>query len=219
MIVELHYAIWRLGEPNFPAAIDRLLDQLWDGADWYELRREDLDHEQVDYDCQRTRGPVLLDSQKLLKILAFMGDPRDPEIGLSGPEDPVFILAGHWRAALAPMRREPLISANAPSATVQSLLEPVLFREYDSAKQAAQCRADATGMDHGLHLIEVGKGADWTAWDNSKMPPSLRGLWSVFTLPARQFRSCSELRCEVVSCSDLFRCPPGHGPGVAECLG
>lgn len=79
-----------------------------------------------------------------------------------------------------------------------------LFGDYESAKRAAVWRAETTGLDHGVELIG-------TRWDGNKASAHLKH-WVVYALPARRDRCDNELRCEVVSCSDLSRCHPGHGP-------
>jgi hypothetical protein len=65
---------------------------------------------------------------------------------------------------------------------------------YTLARQEAQRLADKTGFDYGVE--------------------SLGGSYRFFRLPKRKFRQGYELRCEVVSCTDLLRCAPGHGPVV-----
>lgn len=63
---------------------------------------------------------------------------------------------------------------------------------YAEAKARAQTQADATGYDHGVELL----GGEYRAW----------------MLPQKRNRYGHELRCEVVYCTDLQRCQPGHGP-------
>ena len=65
---------------------------------------------------------------------------------------------------------------------------------YAAAKADAQARADATGFDHSLE------------WQGGF------GGWAVGMLPARKNRRGFELRCEVVMCTYLSKCQPGHGP-------
>lgn len=64
---------------------------------------------------------------------------------------------------------------------------------YAEAKRRARAAANETGFDHGLTRSAFG--------------------WSFMMLPRRENRFGHELRCEVVSCDDLARCRPGHGPG------
>lgn len=71
--------------------------------------------------------------------------------------------------------------------------------QYKAARDAAQTLADRDGFDRGL---------EWNA---------VIGEWHTFILPQRDNRCGFELRCEVVSCSDLARCRPGHGPGPLAC--
>lgn len=68
---------------------------------------------------------------------------------------------------------------------------PVTHRE---ARQEAQRRADATGFDHGV-------------WG-----PDAFGGYSFRALPRRENRFGHELLCEVVMCTKLEDCKPGHGP-------
>ena len=68
---------------------------------------------------------------------------------------------------------------------------------YPVARADAQRRADATGIDHGIEANDV------------------FGHWHVFMLPRRESRTGFELTCEVVMCSDLDRCQPGHGPRLS----
>lgn len=65
---------------------------------------------------------------------------------------------------------------------------------YDQAKREAQARADETGFDYGVAKNAFG--------------------FSCFMLPQKQNRYGHELRCEVVSCTILAKCQPGHGPGL-----
>lgn len=66
--------------------------------------------------------------------------------------------------------------------------------DYATAKREAQARADETGMDYGVEKL----GSEHR----------------YFGLPRRENRFGFELRCEVVSCTRLERCVPGHGPVV-----
>lgn len=65
---------------------------------------------------------------------------------------------------------------------------------YTSAKATAQGKADSTGYDHGIE------------------PNNLFKHWHVFMLPQRRNRTGHELQCEVVMCTSLATCQPGHGP-------
>lgn len=67
---------------------------------------------------------------------------------------------------------------------------------YPAAKAAAQARADATGMDVGLEWLGTYSG--WVA----------RGL------PCKGSRFGSDRLVECVSCSDITKCFPGHGPSA-----
>ena len=64
---------------------------------------------------------------------------------------------------------------------------------YDEAKREAQAKADASGFDHGVKVLANGVAYCWT-------------------LPVHRFRFGAEDECEVVHCTDLSRCRPGHGP-------
>ncbi len=66
--------------------------------------------------------------------------------------------------------------------------------KYTKVKTEAQTMANEYGFDFGLE------------WNNC-----LKDYRS-FMLPQRQNRRGYELRCEVVMCSDLSKCKPGHGP-------
>lgn len=65
--------------------------------------------------------------------------------------------------------------------------------KYECAKRDAQARADTTGFDYGIEANDVFKE------------------WVTFMLPRRENRRGHELRCEVVSPSNLNVCQPGHG--------
>jgi hypothetical protein len=70
----------------------------------------------------------------------------------------------------------------------------VTTRDYAAVRAAAQEQANATGFDVGLERS------------------ARTGEYTARLLPARQNRYGHELWCEVVSCEDLARCQPGHGP-------
>lgn len=65
---------------------------------------------------------------------------------------------------------------------------------YEEARTQAQARADETGYDQ--QLLQGGLSGEWF----------FRGL------PAQHHRTGHELFAEVVMCSVLSRCQPGHGP-------
>jgi hypothetical protein len=67
---------------------------------------------------------------------------------------------------------------------------------YRIARAEAQAKANEFGYDYGI------EGND------------LFRSWHVFMLPGKGSRFGHELRCEVVSCMQLDRCKPGHGPGA-----
>lgn len=72
------------------------------------------------------------------------------------------------------------------------------MKSYAEARAAAQAATDADGMDRGIERMPgYGPGQEY---------------WHVFLLPERHNRCGHELRCEVVMCWDLKKCPPGHGP-------
>lgn len=71
---------------------------------------------------------------------------------------------------------------------------PEFDSKYSVAKAEAQAKADASGRDHGLEINDLFKS------------------FMVRALPNRENRYGHELRCEVVSCSDLSKIPAGHGP-------
>jgi hypothetical protein len=64
---------------------------------------------------------------------------------------------------------------------------------YREAKSQAQSAADLDGFDRGLEVNELFKSIN------------------MFMLPRRENRYGHELRCEVVSCSDIQKTQPGHG--------
>lgn len=65
--------------------------------------------------------------------------------------------------------------------------------KYFETLKAAQADADRTGADYGLEYNRYSG-------------------YRYFRLPAKTYRAGHELRCQVVTCSDLDRCLPGHGP-------
>lgn len=65
---------------------------------------------------------------------------------------------------------------------------------YEEVKKDAQERANATGYDIGVE--------------------KLGGSYRSFMLPQKKNRFGHELRCEVVFCTDLSKCKPGHGPNA-----
>jgi hypothetical protein len=67
------------------------------------------------------------------------------------------------------------------------------MKDYNSARSAAQVKANATGFDYGLSRDYFGD-------------------WQIRMLPQRRNRQGHELSCEVVSCEVIDRCRPGHGP-------
>jgi hypothetical protein len=67
-------------------------------------------------------------------------------------------------------------------------------RKYQSTREQAQNKANETGMDQGIEANDF-----WKEFIS-------------FSLPAKQYRSGHELRCEVVSCEDVARIMKGHGP-------
>lgn len=69
---------------------------------------------------------------------------------------------------------------------------------YRGARAGAQELADRDGFDIGI-------------WPNE-----IFRCWTTQTLPRRENRFGHEARCEVVSCSVLARCQPGHGPTRAH---
>ena len=65
---------------------------------------------------------------------------------------------------------------------------------YLGARALMQAAANADGFDRGIEANDVMR------------------IWTTFMLPRRENRRGFELRCEVVSCEDLAKCQPGHGP-------
>lgn len=65
---------------------------------------------------------------------------------------------------------------------------------YVVKRAEAQALANQHGYDVGLQVNELFK------------------YWSTHALPRRENRAGWELQCEVVSCENLDRCQPGHGP-------
>ncbi len=75
-----------------------------------------------------------------------------------------------------------------------------MYHAYEEARVQAQFEADRDGFDRGI--------------DSSVMysQPDDRRYYRVFLLPRRENRAGYELLCEVVSCSFVEKCQPGHGP-------
>ncbi len=71
---------------------------------------------------------------------------------------------------------------------------PAGIDAYVKARAHAQVAANGDGIDRGLEANDLFK------------------QWHTFMLPQRKNRYGHELRCEVVSCENLDRCQPGHGP-------
>jgi hypothetical protein len=71
---------------------------------------------------------------------------------------------------------------------------PAGREKYTTARADAQKQANALGYDFGLERNDLFK------------------TFHAFMLPRRENRYGHELRCEVVSCENLDRCQPGHGP-------
>lgn len=67
---------------------------------------------------------------------------------------------------------------------------------YRTARAEAQRAANADGCDRGVERNDLFK------------------TFRTFMLPRREYRNGHELRCEVVSCEDLSKCQPGHGPST-----
>ena len=64
--------------------------------------------------------------------------------------------------------------------------------DYEKVRAKAQTSANETGFYYGIERNAFG--------------------FTCFMLPRRENRCGHELRCEVVSCEDLKKCQPGHGP-------
>ncbi len=75
--------------------------------------------------------------------------------------------------------------------------------DYAEIRAAAQARADATGQDQGIEVLPA-YNRQTRKWDAKS--------YHTFGLPERGSRYGRDATCEVVSCSDLARCWPGHGP-------
>ena len=73
---------------------------------------------------------------------------------------------------------------------------PEGIANYKQVRAFAQVLANSDGMDRGLEFL------------GGPLCKSYR----FFLLTGHQYRQGHELRCEVVSCEDLSRCAPGHGP-------
>lgn len=71
---------------------------------------------------------------------------------------------------------------------------PEFTAKYAILKAAAQARADATGYDVGIEVFDTTKTVH------------------MFGLPQRWNRFGRDAVCEVVVCSDMSKCMPGHGP-------
>ncbi len=71
---------------------------------------------------------------------------------------------------------------------------PAGIDAYVVARAKAQADANRDGMDRGLEANDLFKS------------------YRSFILPQRKNRYGHELQCEVVSCENLDRCQPGHGP-------
>lgn len=65
---------------------------------------------------------------------------------------------------------------------------------YNEVKKFAQSKADETGYDYGIE--------------------KLVNFYSVFMMSSIEFRAGREVRCEIVHCSKLENCAPGHGPNA-----
>ena len=68
---------------------------------------------------------------------------------------------------------------------------------YEQIRAQAQAAANVDGFDRGL--------------ENNPYAG-----WLYFMLPAKGHRTGRELRCEVVSCEDISKCRPGHGPAASD---
>lgn len=67
-----------------------------------------------------------------------------------------------------------------------------LFRDnYREVRDEAQRKANDLGFDYGIEKDAFG--------------------YRSFMLPRRENRYGHELRCEVVQCTNLDKCQPGHG--------
>jgi hypothetical protein len=71
---------------------------------------------------------------------------------------------------------------------------PAGVAAYIASRATAQGIANRTGFDIGIECNELFR------------------TWNTWTLPMRKNRCGHELTCEVVSCENLDRCQPGHGP-------
>ena len=71
---------------------------------------------------------------------------------------------------------------------------PAGHTAYLAARADAQAAANKDGFDRRIEANDVFR----------------EGM--VGMLPRREHRFGFEARCEVVSCEDLSRCQPGHGP-------
>lgn len=67
-------------------------------------------------------------------------------------------------------------------------------RAYRETREVVQAKCNADGFDRGIEANDLFRS------------------WHVFLLPQKQNRRGHELRCEVVSCENIERCQPGHGP-------
>jgi hypothetical protein len=69
------------------------------------------------------------------------------------------------------------------------------YKTHEEARAEAQRLSNQDGYDRGLRFNPIFK------------------TYYVFGLPQAQNRyGASERDCEVVSCTDLAKCKPGHGP-------
>jgi hypothetical protein len=69
---------------------------------------------------------------------------------------------------------------------------PTTLGPYETCRAAAQKLANELGFDYGVEKDAFG--------------------YHHFMLPQRKDRYGHELACEVVSCENLAKCRPGHGP-------
>lgn len=67
-------------------------------------------------------------------------------------------------------------------------------KKYQAARAEAQKLANESGFDYRLERNDPFK------------------TFMIGMLPARKNRYGFETRCEVVSCENLSKCQPGHGP-------